>query len=501
MTVGFAATSFVGALLNARRNTVSEDYAYRSAIETAAALRRREVSSRELLDAALSRVDRLDGGINAVVRLDVDAARAAADAADGATTRGETSGPLHGVPLTIKDSFQTQGLISTSGAPELADFVPTNDADPVGRYRSAGAVIFGKTNVPIWAGDCQSFNEVYGTSANPYDVERTPGGSSGGAGAALAAGYTPLELGSDIGGSIRIPSHWSGVCGHKPSYGIVSARGQIPGLPGTYSQADIAVAGPMARNVADLDLALDILVGPDAWAGVAYSINLPPARHERIDQFRVAVWLDEASCPIDSEYRSLLETAAGALADAGATVDYEARPAFSFDKAVDTFLHLLSGAEAGTWSRSEIEEMATQPGERHGDLGIWHATMRHREWLSWHERRLQQRARWRDFFTNWDVVLLPVTPTAAIRHDHSKPVTARTISVNGEPRPYVDNIKWMGLTGVSWLPATVVPIGQTASGLPCGIQIAGPFLEDRTTLAVARFLEDALGGFRPPKGF
>ncbi len=476
------------------------DFAYQSAIDTAAALARREVSSRELLEAALARIDRIDGPINAVVQLDSERALEAADRADAATAAGKTSGPLHGVPITIKDSFQTEGIITTSGAPELADFVPTSDANPVARYKNAGAVVFGKTNLPIWAGDTQSYNEVYGTTANPYNIEHTPGGSSGGSGAALAAGYTPLELGSDIGGSIRVPSHWSGVCGHKPSYGIVSALGQIPGMPGTLSQADIAVAGPMARSVDDLEMALDLLVGPDAWNSVAYSIDLPPARHKSVADYRIAVWLDEESCLIDERYRELLMNAAQALAEQGATVSTDARPEFTFDKAVDTFLHLLSAAEAGTWTLAELEEVANSGEEPEGDLGIWHAAMRHREWLSWHERRLQQRQRWANFFNDWDVVLLPVTPTAAIRHDHSRPMTARTYEVNSKTRPYFDTIKWMGLTGVSWLPTTVVPIGQV-DGLPVGVQIAGPFLEDRTPLAIGRFLGDALGGFTPPVGF
>jgi len=475
------------------------DDAYRTTAETAAAIAAREISSREFLEAALDRVDRLDGPVNAVVALDADRARAWADEADAAVARGDELGPLHGVPITIKDSFQTEGLVTTSGAPELAEFVPERDADPVARYKAAGAVVFAKTNLPIWAGDMQSYNKVYGTTGNPFNIDHTPGGSSGGSGAALAAGYTPLELGSDIGGSIRIPSHWSGVMGHKPSYALVSALGQIPGMPGTLSQADIAVAGPMARDVDDLEMALDVLAGPDAWNSVAYSVDLPPARHREITDFRVAVWLDEETCPIDSRYRDLLLGAATALEDAGATVDHEARPAFTFEKAVDTFFHLLSAAEAGTWTLAELEEIATQS-EPHGELGIWHAAMRHREWLGWNERRLQQRAKWRTFFEDWDVVLLPVTPTAALRHDHSRPPTTRTVEVNGETRPYFDGIKWMGLTGVSWLPATVVPIGQI-DGLPVGVQIAGPFLEDRTTLAVARFLQEALGGFQRPDGF
>ena len=219
------------------------DLTWGSARRVAAAIAGGEVASREVLAHQLERIDRLDGPVNAVVRLDVEAAEAAASAADEAVARREPLGPLHGVPVTIKDAFQTAGLITTSGAPELAEFVPERDADPVARYRSAGAVIVGKTNLPIWAGDCQSYNDVYGTTANPYDVEHTPGGSSGGSGAALATGFTPLELGSDIGGSIRIPSHWCGVAGHKPSYGIVSARGQIPGMPGT-----LTCSGPRSRR-------------------------------------------------------------------------------------------------------------------------------------------------------------------------------------------------------------------------------------------------------------
>jgi len=476
------------------------EYSYKTAIQTADAIASGDVSSRELLEAALARVDSLDGPINAIVALDADRALAAADEADQAVARGDQLGPLHGVPITIKDSFQTEGLTTTSGSPDLADFVPEGDAAPVARYKEAGAIVYGKTNLPIWAGDLQSFNKVYGTTANPYDIECTPGGSSGGSSAALAAGYTPLELGSDIGGSIRTPCHWSGVCGHKPSYGVVSALGQIPGMPGTLSQADIAVAGPMARDVDDLEMALDLLAGPDTWNQVAYSLTLPTARHKQAKDFRVAVWIDEETAPISEAYRSLLVDAASAFKDAGAHVDYEARPGFTFEKAVDTYNHLLSAAEAATWTLSEIEEHAAGDEEPQGELGIAYASMRHREWLSWHERRMQQRNRWREFFESFDVVLMPVTLTEAIRHDHSSPFTGRTVQVDDQQRPYTDQLKWVGLTGVSWLPSTVVPIGQI-NAKPVGVQIAGPFLEDRTTLAAGRFLQDALGGFQKPAGF
>ena len=218
------------------------DLAYATTIEIADKIQKKEISSREALDYFLARVESLDKSINCVVTIDAERARAEADTADAALARGQSLGPLHGVPMTIKDSFQTKGMRTTSGAPELKDFTPEEDAWPVARLREAGAIIYGKTNLPIYAGDLQSYNEIFGTTNNPHDTSRTPGGSSGGAAAALACGFTPLELGSDIGGSIRLPAHMSGVVGHKPSYGIVPAHGQIPGPPGTLTQATLCMS-------------------------------------------------------------------------------------------------------------------------------------------------------------------------------------------------------------------------------------------------------------------
>jgi amidase len=293
----------------------------------------------------------------------------------------------------------------------------------------------------------------------------------------------------------------TGVCGHKPSYGIVSARGQIPGMPGTLTQADIAVAGPMARTVDDLEMAMDLLVGPDQWHSLAYSIELPPARQTDPAKLRIAAWLDEPQCPVGSEVKRLLEGAAADLEAAGCLVDREARPAIPFEKAIATFDQLLAGALSGGFTLEKIEKLAARS-DPDGPLGVNHAAQRHRGWLSANERRLQQRARWRAFFDDYDALLLPVSPRAAIRHDHTQPMSARTIEVDGETRGYWDQIQWMGLTGVSFLPATVVPVGLTSDEqLPVGVQIAGPFLEDRTTLAVARILEEANGGFAAPPGF
>lgn len=477
------------------------ELAYSTAIEIALRIRRREVSSREVLDYFLARVERLDGPINSVVTIDADRARAEAEAADAALARGEVRGPLHGVPMTIKDSFQTAGMRTTSGAPELADFVPQEDAWPVARLRAAGAIIFGKTNLPLYAGDLQSYNEVFGTTNNPYDLSRTPGGSSGGSAAALACGFTPLELGSDIGGSIRLPAHMSGVTGHKPSFGIVPAHGQVPGPPGTLTLADLAVAGPMARSVEDLELGLDLLAGPNRWEWRAWRLALPPPRHRSLREYRVAAWLDDPYCRVEPGVRLLLEKAARALAQSGVHVDPDARPGFTLEKIADTFFALLQAALAGGVPRERIEEYAATPGETPVARTRRLLAMRHRQWLSYNERRLQLRKRWEEFFERWDAVLCPVMPCPAIPHDHSQPQAARQVWVAGEQRSYWDLITWMAPAGACYLPATVVPVGCLENGLPVGIQIVGPYLEDRTTLALAKHLLALVGGCPRPPGF
>ena len=306
-----------------------------------------ELSALEALESCLARVAELDGPINAVVALDEEGARAAAAAADLALARGRTLGPLHGVPMTIKDSFETAGLASTSGAAALASHVPAADADAVARLRAAGAVIFGKTNVPLMAGDMQTYNDVYGTTNNPWDRGRTPGGSSGGAAAALALGLTPLELGSDIGGSIRTPAGFCGIYGHKSSWGVVPIRGHIPGPPGSLTVADLAVAGPMARSAADLELGLEVLAAPRAWDAVAWRLELPAARARELRDFRVAAWLDDPACRVDSAVRELLEAQVAELRAAGVHVDSEARPALTLEDAHETYLPLL-GAVIGS---------------------------------------------------------------------------------------------------------------------------------------------------------
>jgi len=462
---------------------------WQSATELASAIGAREVSATEVLEHLAERIERLDGPVNSVVRFDLDHARQAARAADDAVVAGDELGPLHGVPLTIKDSFQTEGCITTSGAPELADFVPETDAWPVARLRAAGAIPFAKTNLPIWAGDIQSYNEVYGTTNNPHDLSRTSGGSSGGSSAALAMGFTPIEIGSDIGGSIRVPAHYSGVMGHKPSYGVVPGHGQIPGMPGTFTQADLAVTGPMARTVDDLELELDVLAGPDRWNTPAWRLDLPGPKATELGDLRIAAWLDDEYCRVDASTRRVLGELMSTIEGAGGHVDTDARPAFTLERAGTIFQKLLFAALSGGVSASQIEEMALDRADT--PVGNEHraSAARHREWLSNNERRLQLRERWGEFFENFDVILLPVQPRGAIPHDHSSGGwSGRRVDIDGIDRPYIDLLGWTGPAGAGMLPATVVPVGLGDDGLPIGVQIVGPYLHDRTTLQAARLI-------------
>ena len=458
----------------------------RSAVALAAAIAAKEVSARECLEHFAARVNRLDGPLNSVVTTDLDAAFAAASAADDAVAAGGDLGALHGVPITIKDSLMTAGMRTTSGAPELADHVPGEDAWPVAALRRAGAVIWAKTNLPIYAGDMQSYNEVFGTTNNPWDIERTPGGSSGGSAAALSARFTPLEVGSDIGGSIRLPCHMSGVYGHKPSYGIVPAHGQIPGPPGSLTLADLAVVGPMARTVEDLQLGLSLMSGPDRWNTPAWRLELPEARADTLGGFRVAAWFDDDACVLDDEVATMLYGFVDTLAAAGCAVNGEARVGFDLTKASERFFALLNAALSGGYGASDMETFAHAEGDSAVAVTKRQTAMRHRQWLSHNEGRLQMRRRFETFFEDFDILLLPVMPCVAFRHDHSEPMSARTVTTQRGTRSYWELNRWMAPAGACYLPATVIPVGIAASGMPVGVQIVGPYLHDRTTLAFAR---------------
>ncbi len=483
------------------------DPSWAGAFELGEAIARGKLSSRELLEHQLARIERVDPRLNAVVTRDVERARAEAARADAELARGERRGSLHGVAITIKDTLETAGLRTTAGYPPLAGHVPAVDAAAVARLRAAGAIILGKTNVPLLAGDAQSYNAIFGVTRNPWDAARTPGGSSGGAAAALAAGLTPLEVGSDIGGSIRTPCHWCGVYGHKPTHGVVPTRGHIPGPPGTLAEPDLAVVGPMARKPEDLARALELLAGPLPDDATGWKLALPPPRRGRLRDWRVAAWLDDPSGPVDSEVRNCLQQAVDALRAAGVAVDQSARPAVSLARVEEKYLCLLfSVIFAGVPSEAfeTLARVAESPPAGAPEALVRAAragTVRHREWLSANEARQHVRARMAEFFQEFDLLLMPVNPVAAIPHDPSEPMLGRRIEIDGVQCSYLELFRWIALPTLALLPVTAAPVGTVRGGLPVGIQVVGPYLEDRSCLEFAARLAERVGGFVPPPTF
>lgn len=487
--------------------------AFATAVDLLNRLNQGELTSLELLELYLDRLDRFNPGLKAIIPLDDLArqrARDLADARDAERRAGKIRGPLHGLVMTVKDSFEVAGLPCTSGAKELKDYRPTRDADAVQSLINAGAVIYGKTNLPIFAGDFQTYNDLHGRTDNPWNPAYSPGGSSGGAAAALAAGLTGLELGSDIGGSLRNPANFCGVFSHKPSHGIVPSRGHIPPPPffpvGDYPMtADIAVCGPLARSVEDLDLALDILVRPEACQRKAWRVELPPARHASLKDFKVGLWLDDPACPVDGLILDRLQGAADSLAKAGLQIS-EARPEINFRRSFEVFLSLLAAVMSAGVPQPIFDQWLARSAELTPedlsplDNNIRSAVQHHRDWMMLDGERQMMRAKWAEFFTEHDALLCPVVPVAKMVHDHA-PFFERTIKINGKERPYGEMSAWAGLSGVVYLPSTVIPAGLSAEGLPIGLQIIGPYLEDKTCLALARLATRELGGFTPPPEF
>lgn len=449
-----------------------------SASQQAAAIAAGDLGSEELLDLCLDRIEAIDPLVHAVCTLDVHRARRRAHEADEATARGESWGPLHGLPFTIKDAIDTAGIRSTGGAEALRDRVATSDAPAVASLKSAGAIVFGKTNLPEWSGDWQSFNTMFGTTNNPWDLTRTPGGSSGGAAAAVACGMTSAELGTDIGGSVRVPSAFCGVFGHKPSFGVVPTLGYIDEPNGGGTESDVNTFGPIARSVDDLTLLLDVIAGPTPADAAAWSLRLPTDDDLTLERLRVGVWFDEPALEIDREMAAVLHSAAGALEAAGASVDRLCRPNLDVDEAWRLGASLIGAA---------VSLHADDP-----------APLRHQEWLWMHRRRQDLRAAWAECFQHVDVVLCPVTLVPAFAHLQERSWFDRTMEINERTRRYVELEGWPALVGGAYLPSTSVPVGRTAAGLPVGVQVVAPYLHDRRALKVASWLADVSGGYLPP---
>ena len=394
--------------------------------------------------------------------------------------KGQNWGPLHGLPMTVKDVFEVVGMPATSGDPLLKDYIPKSNAIAVQRLIDSGAIIFGKTNVPYHGADIQSYNEIYGTTNNPWDLSRTPGGSSGGAAAALAAGFTPLELGSDIGGSIRLPASYNGVFGHKPTFGIVPRYGHIPPMPGrvppnAMSLIPLFVVGPLARSADDLELALEVLTTSGSVKESSSRSDLLPARRQQFSDYRVAVWFPDSDpeAEIDADVLSKLQKTVKRLRDAGLVIDEEARPEIPLGESAEIWLEIYNRMQPGGLPLPK--ELVA--------------------------RQKRQQAMWAAFFKRYDVLLTPVSPTVAFPHDHKGPLSELTLVVNGQRKPMINTIVWTYMAIVSGLPATVAPVGLSDSGLPVGIQIIGASFEDRTTIDFARGLSELVGGFVAPPDF
>ncbi len=477
---------------------------YHSALDLARLLRSRKISARELLESCLDQYALHNHALNAVVVTNIGRAKQAAAASDRRLKKGMPMGPFDGVPMTAKESFDWKGTPSTWGSPALLENIPDKDATAITRLTNAGAVMYGKTNVPLMLADWQSFNAVYGTTNNPWDVTRAPGGSSGGSAVALATGMSALEIGSDIGASLRNPAHYCGVYAHKPTYGVVAYTGQ---LLSNVEPGDITVAGPMARSARDLTAMMKILSGADGIAARGFSYHLPDLKQKTFKQFRVAVMLTDPNSEVDQPVQDLIIKLAQFLAKKVKKISYEARPAFSTQEAMDVFIAMLRSATSRRQTEADFARNKTIVASFARDDESYYAkmtrayVMSHRTWLMANERRHQMRLIWDRFFDDWDVMICPAAASAAFPHDHVGDRHERSIVVNGHKVPTTDQLFWAGYSGCFYLPSTVAPLGLTPQGLPSGVQIITRQYGDYTSLRFAELLEKEYARFVPPPGY
>lgn len=482
---------------------------FASATELLAGLRAGRVTSTELTELYIGRIERHDRRLNAVVVRDFARARQQARAADAAAGRG-AAGALLGLPMTLKESINVAGLGTTCGVPEWKGYVSPHDAPTAERTRAAGAVLLGKTNVPPMLADWQSANPVYGRANNPWDLGRTPGGSSGGSAAALAAGLTALEVGSDIGGSIRVPAAFCGVYGHRPSETLLPRSGQFPMPPLPNAAVVMGVQGPLARSAGDLELALSVLAGPDVGEDVAWRIALPPSRHERLAGFRVAVLPPIPWLPVDDEIAAALDALASRLGTLGCTVKHVQPEPLGDHREHHALYRSLLAAVTGArvdeetrrqrvamWRRADDDFSRAHVRGLEGTAG---------EYIVWNGRREQYRAAWRTFFRDWDVLLSPAINVLAYPHiDRAWPPDdsdmTLTFTVDGRAVPYMHGLVYPAVSTVAGQPATAFPAGRSRDGLPIGLQAIGPYLEDLTPIRFAALLAREIGGFTRPAGY
>jgi amidase len=477
--------------------------AFASATDMLHALRTRQISCAELLALHLRRIARYNARLNAIVIANYDAARQAAEAADAARASGEEK-PLLGLPLTIKDCIYVAGLPATGGVPERRQAIADGDARLAARLRAAGAVLMGKTNVPPYAADWQSANPLFGCSNNPWDLTRTPGGSTGGGAAAVAAGLTPLEFGGDFAGSIRVPAAFCGIYGHKPSETALPRSGHFPAPNLPNAAVAMAVQGPLARSAEDLELAFDVIAGPDVGEDVAWRLHMPPARHARLRDYRVAVLPRPPWLPVDEEILTAQEDLVAQLGRAGVRVQtVQPEPFGDLRQHYTLYLSIFFAISGAGMSAAERQQQAAQYRATGDEFQAAYAsglTASAADYLIWHGQREHYRAAYRAFFRDWDVLLAPVSIVNAFPHiDAAMPV--RTLAVNGQAVSYDLQFVYPSLANLSGQPATAFPIALTAAGLPIGLQAIGPYLEDRTPLRFAALVAQEFGGYRRPPGY
>lgn len=491
---------------------MNTEWSYCSAKQLLQEMKKGNLTSRTLLDYYISRIENLNPAINSIVATDFSAARAQADAADKARADGKLWGPLHGLPITVKDTYEVVGMPCTAGASSLQNHLPKQNAVAIKNIEAAGAIIFGKTNVPLFASDIQSYNKVYGTTNNPWNHQFTPGGSSGGSAASLAAGFSALELGSDIAGSIRIPAHFCGVYGHKPTHGIVSLRGHIPGPPGVLSETDLAVAGPMARTADDLQLMLDVVAGPSPLMQPGWNLKLPAAKQRKLSDFKVLFWMDDPLCPIDRSMDPVYKALQQKLEENNVAVTVGSPLGMGLEKFYPTYLKLMGSVMGGSHKKRERVAMglAAPLLARFGDKikapkmfenFLKGVSQSHVEWAQTSERRYKIREKFCKVFDEYDVVITPVAMSASFKHSQQQELFLRKLSVNGELRSYPDMFMWIAPATLMGLPATSAPVGITEATLPVNIQIVGAPYQDKTTIKFASLLEKSMGGFKVPPNY
>ncbi len=470
---------------------------YATARSMLADLAAKKVSAGELLGAHLARNDKVAPAINAVVETDIARAKTDAAAIDDARAKGAALGPLAGLPMTIKDGFDVRNMPATAGAPQFKDR-PKDcaDATVVAAARGAGAVIWGKTNVPFMLGDYQTFNVLHGTTNNPYDVSRVPGGSSGGAAAALATGVTPLEIGSDIGGSLRHPANYCGVTALKPTWGALGGRGHVPPDPAAYYECDIGVYGPMARTVDDLKLLWSVLHGS------------PEQKRRDVKGARVAVWDEEASWPLARDVRDGVGRAADALEKSGARVE-RAKPDIDGAALLETYLALLVPIVADEYPETllaafeamrEADRKLVAEGGAGADIALSRllAVPTYREHVAALVRRQALKDKLAAFFAEYDAIVMPIGMVPPFPHQQEPGFNERVLDVDGVTVPYRFMLNWISPASALHAPALAVPAGRTAQGLPIGVQIVGPWRGEDRLFDFGFAIEEQLGGFTPP---